>query len=97
MSTDWWTELKSITLHVDGDSPPLWATGASDEYRTARLALVQEEARLRDAIEAVAAQRRALPPGPVVPNYQLTEGPTRVVRRRPVHASDSDGAVRRTP
>lgn len=51
------------------------ATGASDEYRAARLALADAEARLSDAIEAVAAQRRELPPGPVVPDYQLTEGP----------------------
>ena len=35
----------------------------SDEYRTARTALLAEEIELRRHIERVAAQRRALPPG----------------------------------
>lgn len=75
MTTEWMTELKSITLHVDGEGPPMWPSGASEEYRTARLALAETEAALRDHVEAVAAQRRALPPGASQPPYQLTEGP----------------------
>jgi predicted dithiol-disulfide oxidoreductase (DUF899 family) len=39
----------------------------SDEYRRARDALLAEEIELRRHIERVAAQRRALPPGGVVP------------------------------
>jgi predicted dithiol-disulfide oxidoreductase (DUF899 family) len=75
MNTDWMTSLKSITLHVAGESWPLWAPGASEEYRAARRALVEAELALRDQAEAVAARRRALPSGPVVRDYELTEGP----------------------
>ncbi len=41
--------------------------GESPEYRVARDRLLQQEIELRRAIEAVAAARRALPPGGVVP------------------------------
>lgn len=74
-STEWWNELKSITLHVEGDRPPLAAPGASEQYLSARKALAEAEIALRDQVEAVAAQRRALPPGPVLPEYTLAEGP----------------------
>jgi predicted dithiol-disulfide oxidoreductase (DUF899 family) len=44
-----------------------------DEYRRARDALLAEEIELRRHIERVAEQRRALPPGGVVPkDYRLT-------------------------
>lgn len=49
---------------------------ASAEYRDRRRELLSAETELRDRIEAVAALRRALPPGPVVPDYILTEGPS---------------------
>ena len=75
MTTEWWKQLKSVTLHGPGDPPPLCATGASDEYRVARVALQEAERDVRDRVEAVAEQRRSLPPGPLVPNYSLTEGP----------------------
>ncbi|MET0428918.1 MAG: DUF899 family protein [Microvirga sp.] len=39
---------------------------ASDSYRSARAALLAEEIELRRHMERVAAQRRALPPGPAV-------------------------------
>src|SRR3546814_16010271 len=39
----------------------------STEYRTARNALLDAEIALRRKLEAVAAQRRALPPGGAVP------------------------------
>jgi len=55
--TEWWTELKSIRLHVEGDTPPMWPAEAGEEYRAARLALVEAELALRDQVEAVAAQR----------------------------------------
>jgi predicted dithiol-disulfide oxidoreductase (DUF899 family) len=76
VSTEWWTQLKSITLHVEGDPAPMWPAAADEEYRAARRALSEAEQALRDQVEAVAAQRRALPPGPVLPEYLLTEGPS---------------------
>ncbi len=48
--------------------------GESAEYRVARNALLAEEIELRRHIERVAAQRRALPPGGVVPKDYLFEG-----------------------
>lgn len=51
----------------------------SAEYRAARTALLAEEIRLRRHIEAVAAQRRALPPGGEVSGdypFEGVDGPT---------------------
>src|SRR5205085_828483 len=53
----------------------------SPEYRAARDALVQQEIELRRATEAVAAARRALPPGGEIPQdyvFQGTEGDVRL-------------------
>ncbi len=47
---------------------------ASDGYRAARAALLAEEIELRRHMEQVAAQRRALPPGPAVREDYLFEG-----------------------
>jgi predicted dithiol-disulfide oxidoreductase (DUF899 family) len=53
----------------------------SDEYRTARDALLQEEIELRRHTEAVAEQRRRLPLGGEVPtDYGFDEGGSRTVR-----------------
>ena len=41
--------------------------GESPEYRVARNRLLQQEVELRRATEAVAAARRSLPPGGVIP------------------------------
>ena len=41
--------------------------GESAEYRAARNRLLEQEIELRRAMEAVAAARRRLPPGGVVP------------------------------
>jgi predicted dithiol-disulfide oxidoreductase (DUF899 family) len=46
----------------------------SAEYRTARDRLLEQEIDLRRATEAVAAARRALPPGGVVPEDYLFQG-----------------------
>jgi predicted dithiol-disulfide oxidoreductase (DUF899 family) len=46
----------------------------SDDYRRARDALLAEEIELRRHIERVAAQRRALPPGGVVPQDYRFDG-----------------------
>jgi predicted dithiol-disulfide oxidoreductase (DUF899 family) len=45
----------------------LWPAGASPEYVAARTELAHAERRLRDEIERVAAARRALPPGALLP------------------------------
>ena len=84
MDTGWMTELRSITRHVEGETRPLWVQGASAEYREARRALVDAEADLRDHAERVAALRRTLPRGPVVPAYRLAEGPIDLIADGPV-------------
>ncbi|ORY16612.1 hypothetical protein BCR34DRAFT_584273 [Clohesyomyces aquaticus] len=52
-----------------------WPANASETYISARRALLEKEFALRDQIEEVAAQRRALPPGPTLPTYTFDEGP----------------------
>ncbi|HZV76975.1 MAG TPA: DUF899 family protein [Candidatus Babeliales bacterium] len=52
--------------------------GADEEYRRSRDRLRAAEIDLRDRIEAVAAMRRTLPPGPVVPDYTFVEDGNRV-------------------
>jgi len=60
------TELAHRTSrHYPGESPG---------YREARLALLAEEIELRRHIERVAAQRRMLPPGGVVPEDYVFQG-----------------------
>jgi predicted dithiol-disulfide oxidoreductase (DUF899 family) len=48
--------------------------GESAEYRAARNRLLEQEVELRRATEAVAAARRRLPPGGVVPEDYLFDG-----------------------
>jgi predicted dithiol-disulfide oxidoreductase (DUF899 family) len=48
--------------------------GESAEYREARNRLLDQEAELRRATEAVAAARRTLPPGGVVPQDYVFQG-----------------------
>jgi len=50
--------------------------GESTEYRLARERLLETEVELRQAIERVAAQRRALPPGGAVPEDYVFEEAT---------------------
>ena len=52
----------------------------SPEYRQARNALLAEEIKLRRHIERVAALRRALPPGGVIPEDYIFEGHDGAVR-----------------
>jgi predicted dithiol-disulfide oxidoreductase (DUF899 family) len=47
--------------------------GADEAYRRSRDRLRAAEIELRDRIDAVAAMRRELPPGPVVPGYTFIE------------------------
>jgi predicted dithiol-disulfide oxidoreductase (DUF899 family) len=54
--------------------PGIRFPGESEEYRRERNHLLEAEARLRRAIEAVATQRRGLPPGGTVPeDYRFEE------------------------
>lgn len=55
----------------------------SAEYAAARAALLEEERRLRDRAEEVAALRRRLPPGPKVGGYVFREGPRDLERNAP--------------
>jgi predicted dithiol-disulfide oxidoreductase (DUF899 family) len=48
--------------------------GGSAEYRTARNRLLVSEIELRRATEAVAAERRELPPGGIVPEDYVFRG-----------------------
>jgi predicted dithiol-disulfide oxidoreductase (DUF899 family) len=48
--------------------------GESAEYRAARARLLEQEVELRRVTEAVAAARRALPPGGVVPENYVFDG-----------------------
>src|SRR5262249_13497624 len=48
--------------------------GESAEYRAARDQLLEQEIELRRAMEAVAAARRRLPPGGIVPEDYLFQG-----------------------
>lgn len=51
---------------------------ADDEYAKSRQALLDAEVELRDHVERVAAQRRKLPPGPLVKDYEFLDGNRRV-------------------
>jgi predicted dithiol-disulfide oxidoreductase (DUF899 family) len=56
-------------------SIPRWPANTSEEYVNARNELLKEEYELRAHIERVAAMRRALPKGTVMPAYEFEEGP----------------------
>jgi len=64
----------------------------SAEYRAARESLRQAEVDLMEHREKVAEMRRALPTGPVVPDYEFVEctlpGPPHAGTERTVHLSD---------
>ena len=48
--------------------------GESADYRAARDRLLEQEIQLRREMEAVAAARRALPPGGIVPEDYVFQG-----------------------
>jgi predicted dithiol-disulfide oxidoreductase (DUF899 family) len=66
MSCATWAGLLGMSISFPGES-----TG----YRAARDRLLEEEIELRRAMEAVAAARRALPPGGLVPEDYIFHGP----------------------
>ncbi|MGW3960863.1 DUF899 family protein [Amycolatopsis sp. NPDC005003] len=59
----------------NGEMEPMWPVGADAEYVAARIELAKAERLLHDRIEEVAAARRRLPPGLLLPDYRLAEGP----------------------
>ena len=60
------------------DDSSLLMPGADHAYRQSRARLRVAEIDLRERIEAVAAMRRSLPPGPVVPDFKFIENGDRV-------------------
>ena len=67
--------VDSASLPVD---PDIRFPGESSEHRRERNLLLEAEVELRRAIESVAAQRRALPPGGLVPDdYRFDEAAER--------------------
>jgi predicted dithiol-disulfide oxidoreductase (DUF899 family) len=62
--------------------------GESDEYRAARNTLLEEEMALRRQVERVAALRRALPPGGIVPEDYVFEGVGAAGRPTPMKLSE---------
>src|SRR4051812_43104143 len=67
--------------------------GESHEYRAARDRLLEREAALRRAMEAVAEARRELPPGGVVPEDYVFAGATRELRLAELFAPGRDSLV----
>jgi predicted dithiol-disulfide oxidoreductase (DUF899 family) len=65
-----WAPIRLGDMSAD---PGIQFPGESSEYRLARDRLLQAEIELRRAIERVAEQRRALPPGGAVPDDYLFE------------------------
>jgi predicted dithiol-disulfide oxidoreductase (DUF899 family) len=81
---------------VDRDGPPTMAVtfpGETAEYRAAREALLAQEIELRRTMEAVAAARRALPPGGVVPQDYVFAGAEGEVRLSDLFAEGRDSLV----
>jgi predicted dithiol-disulfide oxidoreductase (DUF899 family) len=64
--------------------------GESAEYRAARERLLEREIGLRREMEAVAAARRELPPGGVVPEDYVFQGPDADVRLSELFAPGKD-------
>jgi predicted dithiol-disulfide oxidoreductase (DUF899 family) len=63
---------------------PIWPAGASQGHIDARLELASAERELHDRVWQVAAARHKLPPGPVLPDYVLGEGPSDLGLEEPV-------------
>jgi predicted dithiol-disulfide oxidoreductase (DUF899 family) len=63
---------------------PIWPAAASQEHIEARLELARAERELHDQLWRVASARHELAPGPVLPDYVLTEGPADLGLEDPV-------------
>jgi predicted dithiol-disulfide oxidoreductase (DUF899 family) len=71
----------------------LFMPNADEGYRQSRDRLRQAEIELRDRIEAVAAMRRALPPGPIVPDYSFIDMDDKRVRLSELFTSDKNDLI----
>jgi len=67
--------------------------GESPEYRAARDRLLEREIQLRHELEQVAAERRALPPGGLIPQDYVFHGAEGEVRFSRLFASGRDSLV----
>ncbi len=67
--------------------------GESAEYRAARNRLLEREIELRSQMEAVAAERRKLPPGGIVPQDYVFETQTGELRLSELFAPGKDSLV----
>jgi predicted dithiol-disulfide oxidoreductase (DUF899 family) len=63
---------------------PIWPAGASREHIEARIELAKAEQRLHDQLWQVTQARHNLPPGPVLGEYLLAEGPADLAVDGPV-------------
>jgi predicted dithiol-disulfide oxidoreductase (DUF899 family) len=72
---------------------PITFPNESNEYRAARDALLEREIGLRRETEAVAAARRALPPGGAVPEDYVFQGKEGDVRMSRLFAPGKDSLV----
>lgn len=72
-----------------GDASPSWPT-LTPEYAAARRELLASEYEVTRAVSALAAQRRTLPLGGVVGDYQLVEGPRDIDVDLPPHSVTLD-------
>lgn len=63
---------------------PIWPAGASQEHIDALIELARAEQRLHDQLWQVAQARHKLPPGPVLGEYLLAEGPADLGLEGPV-------------
>ncbi len=63
-------------------------SGESNEYQQRREELLAAEIALKDQVEHVAALRRALPLGKIVPDYVFREGPMDLTRNDPADYHD---------
>ena len=60
---------------MTSDIRPIWPAGASQEHIEARIELARAEQQLHGQLWDIAAARHRLPPGPVLGDYHLAEGP----------------------
>src|ERR671936_2300174 len=77
-----------ITRDGGGETVGVAFPGESEEYRAARNRLLEQEIELRRLTEAVAAARRALPPGGAVPEDYVFQGKDADGGRADVRLSD---------
>jgi predicted dithiol-disulfide oxidoreductase (DUF899 family) len=63
-----------VAIHAKGRIMGIRFPNESNEYRAARDRLLKKEIELRRAMEAVADERRALPPGPLVRQDYVFDG-----------------------